>query len=770
ARVTVERQLQRVPRCRVIRQINTSMARADTKDVFPAELSISMIKDARGKAEAYMFVCRDLSVTEQAKAAWSRAQALYRTLVSQLSDWVIETDTTGTILFSNKPLDSGKDKRKSLFSLLDKSCRALVRGVIAEAVEKNRPGQYDAVVTVKGKTARLSGRVIPLIDQEQQVRLLHVATDYSERRLADEQLQRKGAFERIIAGLSGRLMNSKPEAVEQEIQEALAALGGFAGADRAYIFLFRDKGTRVDNTYEWCAPGIKPQRRRIQNVGVEAFPWVVGKIKKKQTVHVGRMSDLPAAAAAERREWAAQRIKSLINVPVCCQGTVLGFLGFDAVRAEVEWPEDVPVLLQVGGDLLAGALYRLEMDRDLAALNKELLQTNLKLKQLALKDSLTGLYNHRYFQDVIESEYDRAQRQNQPLSIIMLDVDYFKSINDVYGHQFGDIVLKQLAKNLGQMVRKYDTVVRFGGEEFIIITPGANRKVALVLAQRLQEVIKLENFGNDQHKVKLKLSVAVTSFPDDKIRRGSDFIRIADFLLNKIKEMGGDRVYSYHELKSAGGLAAQEEEDEADVAHLKEKLEKLTKRSNQSLAEAIFAFAKTIEIKDHYTGEHVERTVHYAIEIAKSLQLPEAEVERIRQAALLHDLGKIGISEKILMKKAALTAAEYEAIKKHPQIGVDILRPIQFFHGILPLILHHHERWDGAGYPYRLKGEENPLGARIIAVADTFEALTADRRYRKACSRKRAIQEIKRNAGTQFDPAVVKVFVKIVEHEDLLQT
>jgi len=201
------------------------------------------------------------------------------------------------------------------------------------------------------------------------------------------------------------------------------------------------------------------------------------------------------------------------------------------------------------------------------------------------------------------------------------------------------------------------------------------------------------------------------------------------------------------------------------VRVLKEKIEKLTKRGNQNLAESIFAFAKTLEIKDHYTGEHVESTVNYSIRIAKELKLSLQDIENIKQASALHDLGKIGISDRILHKRSKLTKKEFDEIKKHPQIAADIIRPIQFMHDIIPLVLYHHERWDGKGYPAGLSGEEIPVGARIIAIADVYQALTSDRPYRKAYSRKDALKIISEGAGSQFDPAMVKIFFTVLKKE-----
>ncbi|MDD5431815.1 MAG: diguanylate cyclase [Candidatus Omnitrophica bacterium] len=407
--------------------------------------------------------------------------------------------------------------------------------------------------------------------------------------------------------------------------------------------------------------------------------------------------------------------------------------------------------------------YRKLADKKLAELNEELLNSNVKLKELSLFDSYTGLYNHRYLENAIEAEFFRARRYAHGLAVIMLDIDYFKSINDVYGHQFGDLVLKQFAKQLKNMVRRYDIVVRYGGEEFVIVSPGIDRPQALNLAQRLLDALNLYNFGDKEHTVKLKLSLSVSSYPEDKAIKGVDLINLADHILNKVKEFGGNRVYSSLDLKKEKQNKVSKAKETPVVKVLKGRIDKLTKKANQSLVESIFAFAKTIELKDRYTGEHVENTVQYATDIARALALPKEEIELVKQAAMLHDLGKIGISEKILLKESKLSKKEFEEIKKHPQIGADIIRPIQFLHGLIPFIFYHHERWDGKGYPSGIKGEEIPMGARIIAIADVFQALISDRPYRKAFSKKDAIKIIEEGAGSQFDPSIVSIFLKILQ-------
>lgn len=395
--------------------------------------------------------------------------------------------------------------------------------------------------------------------------------------------------------------------------------------------------------------------------------------------------------------------------------------------------------------------------------NSQLLKLNKRLKQISLKDPYTGLYNRLYLDEAIEAEFQRTRRYAHPLAVIMLDIDYFKSVNDLYGYKFGDRVLKQFAARIVKTVRRYDTVVRFGGEEFVVICPGLEGSKALCLAQRLLDTLNLHNFGDKKHSVKLKISVAVVSYPEDNVTKGAELINLSDQIVEKAKQLGGNRVYFSSDVRNNRHSVPENQTRHAGVNFLREKIQKLIRQANQSSIEAIFAFAKTLELKDHYTGEHVENTVKYVTDIATALNLPAEEIELVRQASMLHDLGKIGITENILQKKSKLTRKEFTEIKKHPQIGADILRPIQYLHNLIPYIFYHHERWDGRGYPGGIKGEEIPMGARIIAIADVYQALTSDRPYRKAYPQEEAIRIIKNGSGTRFDPRIVAVFLEILQ-------
>lgn len=404
---------------------------------------------------------------------------------------------------------------------------------------------------------------------------------------------------------------------------------------------------------------------------------------------------------------------------------------------------------------------RKRLANKLSKVNNELVLANTRLEQLALKDSHTGLYNYRYLKEVIEVSFSRAERQGVPLSVVMMDIDFFKSINDVYGHVFGDLVLKQFAEQLTKAVRPYDVAIRYGGEEFVVVSPDTDRAGAQALAKRILGKVCAYHFGNKAHSIKLKLSLAVAAYPQDLIQKSTELINCADQILNKAKENGGNRVCSFLDIKKEINIGQKASE----INLLKEKIGKLTIRASQSLIEETMAFAKAVEIKDHYTGERMERTVSYAEKISQELHLPNDMVGLIKEAAMLHDLGKVGISGRILHKKSRLTEKEFSEIKKHPQIGADIIRPIQALHPIIPFLLHHHERWDGKGYPYGLSGERIPLGARIVAIADVYQALVSNRTYHKAYSKEKAVTIIRKASGSQFDPDIVKIFLGVLRHE-----
>ncbi len=401
----------------------------------------------------------------------------------------------------------------------------------------------------------------------------------------------------------------------------------------------------------------------------------------------------------------------------------------------------------------------LEMQK-LALDNKNLLN---RLKAISLKDPLTGLYNYRYLRERLSLEFKRAKKYALPISILMIDLDYFKSINDIYGHRYGDAILQELGRTLQNNARSTDIVIRYGGAEFLIIMLDTNKEAAVKAGTNLLNNLLEHSFGKKNSRIKLKVSMGISSFPEDSVVTEVNFLDFADEALRNAKEKGGNRVSTLRSASKEELPDIVQDGGGENINKLKEKLLKLESKENQILLESIYAFAKTIAAKDYYTGEHAENMVSIASSIGDALQLPDKDIENLKHAATLHDLGKIGIPDNILQKKGKLSKKEFNIIKKHPKIGAEIIRSVHFLNEVVPSVLYHHERYDGLGYSTGLKGNEIPLGARIIAVADVYQALISDRPYRKAFSRKYALEIIKAGSGTHFDPEVVNAFVSLLE-------
>lgn len=358
-------------------------------------------------------------------------------------------------------------------------------------------------------------------------------------------------------------------------------------------------------------------------------------------------------------------------------------------------------------------------------------------------DNLTGIYNHRYFSNALKSLTELAKENNKPLSLIFLDIDYFKNYNDLNGHQKGDLVLKNIADILKESTRKDDVVARYGGEEFVIILPEAAEAFAVKIGERIRERIEATYFENQelQPNGNLTISMGVSSFPE-KAKTDDELIKNADDALYRAKFFNKNRVETYtsifDELKNSV--------DEKDT----------------DLITSIKTLIMVINVKDKYTFGHTERVVIYCQMLADELNLAESDRKRLIYAAYLHDIGKIDAPKVLLNKETPLTMEEWEILKQHPVKGAEIIRPVKSINDTMPLIRHHHERYDGAGYPDGLKGTAIPYLARVLTVVDCFDAMTTDRPYKKKNTIEDAIEELKRNSDSQFDPIIVEAFIRVL--------
>ncbi|MBC8386460.1 MAG: diguanylate cyclase, partial [Actinobacteria bacterium] len=357
-----------------------------------------------------------------------------------------------------------------------------------------------------------------------------------------------------------------------------------------------------------------------------------------------------------------------------------------------------------------GIIYYEGIVRDITEKKK----TEEKLKYLSFHDKLTCLYNRAYF----ESELDRLNTKRQlPISMIICDLNSLKLVNDAFGHEEGDKLLKRVANMIKIFFRAEDIIARWGGDEFSIILPKTPRKTAEDIVSRIRKACKKTRSS----KIPLSISIGVAT-----------------------KEKPAQNMQSI----------IREAEDNMYRNKLLEK-DSITHSLISSLERSLFE-------KSHETREHTDRLNKLAIKLGRASNLAESELDKLSLLSVLHDIGKVAIPEEILKKKGKLTRSEWNTIKRHPVIGSNICESSPLLVHIANSILCHHEWWDGNGYPRGIKGDDIPIISRIITIVDAYDVMTHDRAYKKAMTKDKAIEELKRYSRTQFDPRLVEKFIKIV--------
>lgn len=337
--------------------------------------------------------------------------------------------------------------------------------------------------------------------------------------------------------------------------------------------------------------------------------------------------------------------------------------------------------------------------------------------KLLYRDKLTGLYNKNFF----EEEMSRLDTNRQlPISIIMGDINGLKLINDAFGHSMGDRALKRAAEIMSDSFRDEDIISRVGGDEFVILLPKTTEKTALEIIARIKK--KYENNPLDYIKINISFGVATKTFIEEDI--------------DGIYKKAEDRMY-FNKLRESKEAKLEM------INFLKSRLEKIT----------------------YETRSHYERLKGLTLMMADALNLSETEKEELRLLCEFHDIGKIGVSKNILQKEGKLNSEEWENVKRHSEIGYYIAKEIKDASPIDELILTHHERWDGTGYPGLLKDEEIPLVARVFALADAYDVMVNDRPFQSRMTKQAALKEIKEQSGRQFDPKLAEIFVSLMEEE-----
>jgi diguanylate cyclase (GGDEF)-like protein len=443
-----------------------------------------------------------------------------------------------------------------------------------------------------------------------------------------------------------------------------------------------------------------------------------------------RKSVYESDLAKYRRFWTGehylqQGIRSVIYLPLTIKDKAIGTLVVASHLPDAFTTKQIKLLEQVALQI---------------ATPIENSQLYAQAEQRARIDELTGLFNRRHFEERLKEEVSRHSRYGDIFSIFLLDLDNFKAYNDIYGHPSGDILLNRAGKIIRRSVRDADQAFRYGGDEFVVILPQTTPDDGSVVANRVRQRIAEEM---EKSESPVTCSIGLASYPSDGVI-SRELVTAADTALYFAKRTGGNRIYLSSKILS-------EPQDDAGI---------YARRNGLS---AIYALVSTVEAKDPYTYGHSRKVNTYAVALAEAIGLSPEEVSRVSTAALLHDIGKIGIPDKVLNKKGKLNKEDWEAIKTHPRLGAIIVGNVPNLVPCVSSILHHHERWDGGGYPEGLKGEEISMEARILAIADSYEAMSSARPYRPALCSEKVLKELRRGAGSQFDPKLVEVFLDLIK-------
>jgi diguanylate cyclase (GGDEF)-like protein/putative nucleotidyltransferase with HDIG domain len=496
--------------------------------------------------------------------------------------------------------------------------------------------------------------------------------------------------------------------------------------------------------------------------------------------HVARNGHLAAFRANSPADAALKPLLAdtvaAIALPVFYAEQLHGILYIESSEP-ADFSDEEILLLRTLADLIAGALH-----------NAYSFQ---KAQEQAITDGLTGVKTHRFFMESLSAEWKRSTRAGRAFALVLMDLDRFKFVNDFYGHLEGDLVLQRVGHILETNCRRSDVVARYGGDEFVILMPETTMEHARQLASKLRGWVSADPLLREKN---ISASFGIASYP----LHGSspqELIQVADASMYLSKHQGGNTVstadhfdpneakkWKRDVLEAYLGVtlkrlfATGPEAFEEIYQRLTQFTESLaaTEPSNgkpantpqtapslpQSVLDTVTSLAFAIDAKDHYTQGHSQKVAAYAALIAEAMNMSDAEIEEIRLGAVLHDIGKVGIPENILNKSGPLNPEEWETMKSHVKFGAKILEPLTPLVRVRDMVLHHHEYFDGSGYPEAFAGEQIPLGARIIAIADAYDTITSDRTYKKARSAGDALAELERCANAQFDGSIVTVFVR----------
>ena len=407
---------------------------------------------------------------------------------------------------------------------------------------------------------------------------------------------------------------------------------------------------------------------------------------------------------------------------------------------------------------------RLRVGKRIVELNEELLSVRDSLQKQANHDKLTGLFNRHYMSEILDREFSRSLRYKTDLSCLLLDLDYFKEINDTFGHSFGDMVLREFSACLKKNSRKSDFSFRYGGEEFMLLLPNTGITGAQNVAETIRAACDKKLYSYDTQATNVTVSIGIASVKQHQLLESKEILALADKALYRSKAEGRNRVTVY--MKDPSEQSTGEKTSEgSSFRYLKEKLSLILEKTKKSSIESLKLLARDMDGDEHKQRNHDLK--RYIRLFGENLAIPPAIIETVNRAANFHDSFKILMGRTFIDRDTVLSRNETDEIKTHPYMLSELTELFDFFTNERSILMYHHENFDGTGYPGGLKENEIPLGARIFAITDAITAMLSERGYRPKLSPEEMVKELADKAGTQFDPMLVSLFFDIIEKQKL---
>jgi diguanylate cyclase (GGDEF)-like protein/PAS domain S-box-containing protein/putative nucleotidyltransferase with HDIG domain len=681
------------------------------------EGSANLLCDSEGDPIGIVVVTREITERKRMEQALRESEERYRSVIENANDAIVVAQDGLLKFFNSKAMEIMGYSRNELSStpfleLIHPDDRQMVadrhlRRLTGEALP---PVYTFRIIDKEGDTKWVEINAV-VIQWEGKPATLNFLSDITERKASEWELQKRNRELTAINAIAQSL--AQYTRLNKVLQTALYSTLEVTGLLTGGIWLLdEDKGKLVLAIHRGF--GRKFER------AMSRMPLAVGFVSK--VMAISDITENKELSPKYRETARLDGLQSAISIPLKSKGKTLGVINLFSHNRRDFPTEDIQLLETIGGEI------------GVAIENAKLLE---RLSEQSETDELTGLYNRRHFYDTLDNETYRTWRSGRCFSLAILDLDGFKRYNDRFGHISGDAVLKQFASAVKEALRKSDMAFRYGGDEFAVILPVTGADRAKKIIERVRD--KWAKMSGEQYPrldTPIRFSAGIAQFPDDS-ETADGLVFLADTALFTAKRGRGYKSTMASEL---GELP-------------------IDARSPATI-DQVYALAATVDARSPYTSGHADRVATVSSVIGRAIGLPEEDLEQLMTASLLHDIGKLGVPDLILRKPETLTRDERRVIEKHAAEGAKILSHVRELAALARVVLHHHEWYNGEGYPEGLKGEDIPLLSRIITVADSYDTMVTPLPHRQAMTHEDALDELRRYSGIQFDPDLVEAFAE----------